>query len=427
MKLSAVLLTVLLALTACAEPAAETPPPSNLNPTSAIQIVTPPAYETGWAVYDPDPDHLWNRVFRQFFRRMSKDGKEYGSEELDPLLWFDTTYLLEGDSYGQALQVLDEFLAADAEHLIRDPVKRAMFQRDMWAVFDWLAFKADPYPSRKQALEMRLAQVMKRVALTKEEILSLPDNYRLALESDIFPPDFQEDYPETVFLPFDLFQPNSAWVPMGREGGPVAMAHTEGFPFFGRSVFLVFVRAPNGRNATLDFIEALNTNPGEVLTNGMDVALVRRMLVIDDQGNLILSPLVETVQLRHFNPQQTFHEFELDRRRLFHGNGSSLQPNSELFLLFSSHGDVFEGPHGPDLEASIPNICEACHFEHPPLPNPRNIQSILSYSRINFPLPETQQPVLVPTTWDAEAQLVGQWKANHTTWQSLEDLWDSAP
>jgi hypothetical protein len=37
------------------------------------------------------------------------------------------------------LHLLDELLHTDAENLIRDPVKRALLQRDLWAVFDWSA------------------------------------------------------------------------------------------------------------------------------------------------------------------------------------------------------------------------------------------------------------------------------------------------
>jgi hypothetical protein len=155
----------------------------------------------------------------------------------------------------------------------------------------------------------------------------------------------------------------------------------------------------------------------------MDVALVRRMLLIDEQGELVLSPLVETIQIRHFNPEQIFYEFELERRLLFNGNGSSLRPNIELFLLFSSHGDVFEGSHGPQLQATVPDICDGCHFENPPLPNLRNTQSILSYSRFNFPLPDDQQPAFLGTTWKKEAQLVTEWKTGHSTWHRLQALW----
>ncbi len=400
--------------------------PPSMTATAQVNDSHPTEEKTVWAVYDPNPEHPWNRVFRQLYRRTSAAGEEYGSDELDPLLWFDTTYLLSGTSHQQAIQILDGFLAAHAEGLIRDPLRRAMFQRDMWAVFDWLASQTEPYPSQRLELEKRLAQIIRRTALSKDEISSLPDNYALAVESNIFPANVQDDHPEDAFLPSDLFQPNSAWVPMGREGGPVAMTHTSTFPFFGRSVFLVFVRSPEGRAGTLDFIESLNTEPNPVLAIGSDVALVRRMLLVDDQGDLTLSPLVETVQLRHFSPGQNFHEFELDRARLFDGLAGGLVLKTDVFLLFMSHGDVFENPDIPELKDTIPKICSACHFEYPPIPNSGNTRSIISYSRQPFSLPDNGQPILFPTTSAAEAQTVINWKLHHETWRSLETLWNQA-
>ncbi|HXQ37937.1 MAG TPA: hypothetical protein VN843_28275 [Anaerolineales bacterium] len=174
------------------------------------------------------------------------------------------------------------------------------------------------------------------------------------------------------------------------------MSHTEGFPFLGRSVFLVFVRSPNGRNATLDFIQSLNTEPPSVLTIGSDVALVRRMLLIDNQGEFVLSPLIETVRIRHFNPEQIFHEVELSHKRLFAGSAGGFHLNEDLFLLFFSHGDVFEFGDRPEMQATIPEICKGCHFEYPPLPNYGNTQSIISFSRDNFPLSNDERPVLIP-------------------------------
>jgi hypothetical protein len=409
---------IALVLLGCVENASSSDP----DPTVTLQTNNsyPTTSKVGWNVYDPDPEHLWNRVFRQFYRRVSQDGKEYGADELDPLLWFDTTHLLTGISYQQAVEVLDEFLTTGGENLVSDPLKRAIFQRDLWAVFDWLAFQAEPYPSQRETLEMQLAKIIQRVALTEDEILSLPYNYTLAVESRIFPADFQADQPQEAFLPFDLFHPESDWIPMGREGGPVAMSHTNEFPFFGRSVFLVFVRSADGRNATLDFIQSLNSEPQSVLTVGLDVALVRRMLLIDNHGTLILSPLIETVQIRHFNPEQIFHEFELSRSRLFDGSAGGLHLNEELFLLFFSHGDVFEIRDIPEMQAAIPEICKACHFNYPPLPNYGNVQSIISVSRSNFSLPNNERPILIPTNWVEEAQLVLEWKHNHITWQALE-------
>ena len=394
-------------------PATATVPNTETSPTDG---------DLAWAVYDADPVHLWNRMFRQFYRRVANDGTEYGMDELDPLLWYDTTYLLFGDPFRQSIQVLDEFLTTHGENMIHIPLKRAMFQRDIWAVFDWLAFQPAPYPTQRLALKTRLAQVIERVALPGEQILSLPDNYALTVESGAFPRDFEAENAGAAFLPTDLFEENSAWVPMGRTGGPIALSHTKEFPFLGRSVFLVFVRAPEGRQSTLDLIESLNTEPQSVLTLGLDVALVRRMLLIDNQGELIPSPLIETVQIRHFNPGQIFHEFELSRKQLLAESTGSLQLNKELFLLFFSHGDVLEMENIPEFEATIPHICKGCHFEDPPLPNPGNIQSILSYSRNNFPLPDNQRPVLISTTWANETQTVIEWKYGHDTWRALEAL-----
>jgi hypothetical protein len=422
MKRNIILILITILLVGCTSDL-QTP---SLSPPATVQV--PQVYPTKiislWSVYDPDPDHLWNRVFRQLYRRIASNGKEYGFDELDPLLWLDTTYLLDGVSHQQAVQVLDEFLSTHAENLIREPLKRALFQRDLWAVFDWLASQAEPFPSERQALEARLAQVIKRVALSKDEILSLPNNYELAVGSNAFPASAQADHPEMAFLPADIFQPDSAWIPMGREDGPIAMTHTEAFPFYGHSVFLVFVRSPSGRAATLDFIESLNSEPKPVTAIGSDVALARRMLLIDNQGNLTLSPLVETVQIRHFSPEQSFHEFELSRARLFDGLVGGLVLKTELFMVFMGHGDVFQNPDLPELQALIPDICQACHSEYPPIFNSGNTQSILSYSRQKFPLADYEEPILSPTTWTEEAQTVIRWKLEHETWKSFETLWD---
>ena len=399
------------------------------NQPTLTESASPPlavARDSFWSVYDADPDHPWNRVFRQLYRRTAAGGQEYGAGELDPLLWFDTTFLLTGASHPQVLQVLDEFLSAGAEDLIEDPLKRALFQHDLWAVFDWAASQTEPYAKERDALKARLAEIMKRVALSKEEILALPDNYELALNSAAYPSVFQEDQPEIPFLPADLFQPGSGWVVLGREGGPTALTHTEAFPFFGRSVFFVLVRSPDGREGTLDFIDALNREPNPVTPIGTQVALVRRMLLIDDRGELVLSPLLETIQLRHFGPAQSFYEFELDRRRLFGGEAGGLVPNNDLFMLFMSHGDVFENSI-PELQVEIPQICKACHFETPPILHSGATHSIISYSREPFPLPGNARPVLFASSVAAEAETVMKWKQDHLTWRSLDALWNQPP
>ena len=88
------------------------------------------------AIFDSDPNHIWNRTHSCLFVREGADGTDYGAV-LDPLLWSSTRYLLTGDSYRRALACLDEFVRSHAERIVQDPVKRAIFQHDLWAVFDW--------------------------------------------------------------------------------------------------------------------------------------------------------------------------------------------------------------------------------------------------------------------------------------------------
>ena len=382
--------------------------------------------EARWDIYDPDPQHLWNRLFRQFYRRTSNDGREFGWDALDPLFWHDTIYLLEETSYQQAISVLNEFLSTKGENLITDPLKRAMFQRDMWAVFDWLTLRSDSYPTQSQELQRRLAQVLRKVALTEDEILSLPDNYEAVVRSRTFPTNYQNKTPNTAFLPVDLLRPDSEWVCLGREGGPVAMSHTEEFPFFGRSVFLVFIRVSGGREATLKFLQELNEKrPLTLQLTDTEVALVRQTILISDQGRLTLSPITESVQFRHYayvginSTAQYAYEFKLNRVLLFTNAGNSLQPITKEIRLFRSHGDVFQMSLGVGEEL-LPANCNTCHEQS----GSGLTMSFLSFSRFRFPLPEQNSPVLINTTPKFEAQTVIMWKQKHQTWQELKTLWD---
>jgi hypothetical protein len=165
-------------------------------------------------IYDQDPQHLWNRLHRALWVRVGSDGKEYGHDRLDPLLWTWTKYLLEGKSHEQAIAALDEFLAEHGEKLVNDPLKRAILQRDLWAVFDWTAepnantreaYSQRPSPPRR-ALQIRLARIIQRLALTAEQIQALPDNHARGAASRAFAEKYDPDHHQQPFLPPDLFQ-----------------------------------------------------------------------------------------------------------------------------------------------------------------------------------------------------------------------------
>ena len=115
-------------------------------------------------IYDTDPGHLWNRLHAALFVRTAADGSTWGEDELTPLLWPESKFLLAGEHHKLVLALLDEFLAKDGQKLIKDPLKRAMFQHDLWADFDWLANPTAPYGYRHddvsreaRALQVRLA------------------------------------------------------------------------------------------------------------------------------------------------------------------------------------------------------------------------------------------------------------------------------
>jgi hypothetical protein len=376
-------------------------------------------------VYDPSPQHLWNRLFRQLYLRTAKDGKEYGRDSLDLLAWGGGTFLLEDPAYQQAIQLLDEFLSTHGEMLVTDPLKRALFQRDLWAVFDWLQSSLVGHPTHGQALQSRLLQVVQRLALTKQEIQSLPDNYAAAVDSSAYPANYQQENGELAFLPADFFAPNGDWVCLGREGGPTAMIHVQNPPFLGRSAFLVFIRVPGGRAATLNFLHQLQQEKAPDLSVGTEVALVRRMLLIDKQGEIIPSAIVESIQLRHFSRSrmQIFYEFTLSRDRLFAGETGGLRPRDRDetdFPLFLFPGvDFSEGSE--EVERRMPVIlgtCATCH-EHVSL----GVRTILSYSRDVFPLSSDQSPLLMETTPALEAEATITWKLRQESWQALQMLW----
>ncbi len=89
-------------------------------------------------VYDRDAQHLWNRLYEALLIRVGPDGRTYGRDRFEPLLWLGSKHLLEGPSHDRAVKLLNEFREMRGEKLIEDPLKRAVFQRDLWLVFCWL-------------------------------------------------------------------------------------------------------------------------------------------------------------------------------------------------------------------------------------------------------------------------------------------------
>jgi len=121
------------------------------------------------------PQHIWNRLYAALLVREDSHGGQYDADSLDPPLWLQSEYLLAGPSHARALRVLDESLQTHAENLIRDPLKRAMLQRDLWAVFDWSvqqesAQQRPHYDNERREVQSRLAEALRLRADVKGEV-----------------------------------------------------------------------------------------------------------------------------------------------------------------------------------------------------------------------------------------------------------------
>jgi hypothetical protein len=451
-------------------------------PMTLWEMAVPAALSesTGGAVvlYDPNPAHIWNRLYDALLIREDPAGSKYGEDSLDPLLWLNSEHLLAQPSHQRALHVLDEFLERHAENLIHDPVKRAILQRDLWAVFDWSVLQESPsekpkYDKEKRDLQTRLAEVLRRLALTPEEIALLPANYGEAVASAAFAKEYDPAHPERAFLPPDLFDPLGPWVCINGNsyfGQPVAIDHL--MTFSGRSRFLVFVRLPAGRKATLEYFRALwnfpqpwvpSDPPGQSDINpdlpsfpaGTQVLLLRQMTLFDNQGNLVEAPITESVQIRVYRAitaagpsgpdvtslaplgersGQTFYEIKLSRPQLFaHKAGGlrAMKPDEIEFSTLQQQGDDgFEwwvmNRNRP--QSSVPALqqCAICHSRG----GISSLNSRAHLLRPNGAQPDPNEvhpdrPREAATQWSAIDNETIAWKHDRYDWGLLNGYWRS--
>jgi hypothetical protein len=418
------------------------------------------------ALFNPDPRHVSNRLYRQLHVRTEPGGKEYGFDSLDPLLWNKTDYLLAGKSHAQALALSNEFLRTHAERKISDPVKRAILQRDLWAVFDWAVQPEGrelSYQAERHDLMARLAPIVRLLALSPDELAQLPDTYARALQNHEFPPAYDPASPNQAFLPPDLFDPSGPWVCLSPAGHNLA-APLHDLSFTARSVFLVFARLPGGRDATLAYFKQLaeleiplfvaeessaqqqttymwNSQVPQFPT-GTEFALVRKMVLPDRDGNLHLTPVTESVQIRHYTEipdvdpmasrdtrlAQRFQqpsEIKLSRLLLFSDHHSGLRgvtASDDSFLIFPAMTHDFDMIEDERMRAPAESPfqqCRTCH--HGP-----GTQSMMSFSFRGNP---NRGPVLSPrlaeTTPREESDKVLQWAQTQQKWKVLLRLWAS--
>lgn len=431
--------------------------PSVLADDSPAKAASKPERVT---LYSADPDHLWNRLHSALFVRKGPDGELYGRDDIDPWLWPETQFLLVGDHHQRVVKLLDEFLSDNGEHLVVDPLKQAVLQHDLWAVFDWLAnpnavYQQNPHWAERRALQRRLAGIIHKLAPSAEQISRFPDNLASAIAAKNSLEQYDPNQPDQPFLPPDLFRPDGPWVLLGEHMRSAAVAHVSFVS--GRSAFFVFLNLPGGRQATLDYLEKLHAFPQPLLPHsikdrgqvnpalpqfpaGTQVALAREMLVIDNQGRITPTRVIESIQFRYYrdvarlkkparddevSSQQAFYEFRFRREDLFSGNKQGLHavaPEATEYRLFIAQPhDVFESERTTSRPQAIMKTCIDCHGKNDPNFG-AGIHSVLSIQR-GF-TPDPRLPLLKDYDRAQQEEAVLIWKRAHFSWGLLQGLMD---
>ncbi len=307
-------------------------------------------------------------------------------------------------------------------------------------------------------------EVLHRLALTPEQIGSLPDNYAQAIASGQFAKEYDPEHRDRAFLPPDLFEPQGSWVKLEGRGKPLPVAEQHDSFFSGRSSFLVFLRLPRGRKATLDYLKVLWNSPMPSvpsphfsplqdeapnpslpeLPGGTQVALVRQMTLFDNQGKLTATPITESVQMRVYRSVtpnavpavgidqmitksgQDSYAIRLSRPLLFANQSGGLKaarPDERDFTLFGGGGPDEGSPtHYASLATYHPVVkaCVMCHREV-------GLQSLRTLGRLQKPNPLQQDlpAEAFGSRWWQDARVLS-WKQSQNDWRLLSGYLESA-
>lgn len=340
-----------------------------------------------------------------------------------------------------------------------EPLKRAFLQRDLWAVSDHLArqniarfgdadlarlraavpdYEIEPAElqhddrgaiERRERLCRKLAVIIQRLALTKETIEALPDNYAAAIRSGAFATEHGFDS-QRNYLPSGLLTQPGEWVEIDNRGGSQHREKKEGqltltsWSIRGRSYYRVFWRFPQGgRRAVEDYLAYLQSEGVDweksakrgyialkpsvwQIPVGFEAAIVEFMVLLDQRLEPVPTHLVELVHTSVYknvegrdDPQTNsgrgvnFGQYVARRRLLFDGlkqGGMERQADdlSAYRTLLTAPGDW--GAFG--RQQSVVQSCLHCHMHE------RERVGVHSLNSISCYVPEHGMPgIVIPT------------------------------
>ena len=315
--------------------------------------------------------------------------------------------------YQQFKSALQDALSEQAP---RPALHRTLMQADAWAAFDLLHRSwglSGQLRDRRHELLPMLAQFVRKLALTPQEIAALPDTYAAARRSQVLPP---------------LFDERSRWI------------EVEWFPEREHD------RSADDRRAARVFVKPrakpqqfLNDVTGLLIRNPVlspdlkgtldGVVLVTEDLLIDSSARVQPSRLTFEVQVRSFARNSagkfnktTIAEYELSRKLLLANPSSGglvrVDPEDPAYLPTSGNDCTFasptlgEQPPQSPILGSLRGRCVACHGE--------DAGAFFTFAKI--PLPTRWRPPAVrqlKSTDDPHAGYVAQQKMKRTDFGSL--------
>jgi hypothetical protein len=364
-------------------------------------------------------------------------------------------FLLEGESHKQALAALDDFLKGEPEKDLT-PVQRALLQRDLWAVLSTSAggtrqhvqedskgrvFSVERFeddggedldrPRERRELQKRLARAMRRLALSRREIEALPDNLADAVKAGAFPKEYDPKNPDRAFLPPDLARegewPGVAnWLAIDGLASPQHTAFAKG-----RSVFTVRLRLPDGREATAAYLKKAAAGDLGQFDAGTQVALVRRMVLIDDAGVPRPTRLTESIELRYFRSGKDVGApavFVLSRKDLAAGRNGGLRAvtaEETTRFSFQAQSGRLGGPDPSSAELRQPGqrlleSCSNCHARKDGLGGVHSIRTVSAG-------PAAEPPGLLGSDEADQEKATLRWLRKTYTWGLVQGLWEAQP
>ena len=393
-------------------------------------------------IYSDDPNDSWNRIFYYLFSRRVRarlssefpeaapfvkvsdiefmhlakstrtfERNETGDRAIDPLypsfLVDDGIRVVLSDSaYAGFRRSLEDGLIETA---VRSPIARAMMQNDLWSAYD-IIFR---YRHYDQQGERRFAQRrvdvlnllglwIQKIALTPEEIRTLPDNYEIARTEYVLP---------------DLFG-TAGWVEV--KWYPDRL-HDISVDF--RRVTRVFLKPARRPKDMQEFLNDFRADTNPVTERLEGVALIIQPLLVNTHGQVESANIVIDLQIRMFQKARRgtaekteIGVYEVSRRLLREtASGFLAQEGEDAPAYFPAAGNDYSYASPNVMNRGVPFVvkqktrCAMCHGE--------DITGLMTFAMI---VPSNEPPVrrLDPTGHEA-AKFVMSKKMERDDWKSL--------